>query len=76
MTRVNVYLVVIGVNVNVLSDLKSLHRFPVRHKVAHVMCRGNYTGPLTSLAFVVHIQIVHTWNFSFIVDDMNPLVYL
>ena len=59
--------VAIGVNVNVLSDGKSLHT-QSRSRVEHATQGADYTSPL--IAFVIririfHIRITHKWNVSF-----------
>ena len=49
--------VAIGVNLNVLSNVKSLHSQDC-DRVAHVMQRKNYIGPL--IAFGIHIPHSHS----------------
>ena len=51
--------VVIGLNVNVLSDRKSAHTHS-RRKVAYATRRENYTSPLIGFSFAFVIRIRHS----------------
>ena len=52
-----------GLNVNVLSDWKSLHT-QSHHRVAHTSHRGNLHWSLNIIHIRRHIRIMYKWNLS------------